>query len=439
MEHAAALAVIVALVVLNGLFVAAEFAIVTAPKLAIEARARGGQRLARLVLGFLEHPRRQDQYIATAQLGITFASLGLGMYGEHVVAEWIAAGLDAVRPAAVVVPYAVASALSVGMLTYLHIVVGEMVPKSLALQQPERTALWITPAMIAVRTVLAPLVVALNGMGNAVLAAMGIRRLEASRESYYTAEELQLVVKESHEAGAISGEAGRLLRDVFEFRERTAGEVMAPRVAVTGIELGTPPDEIRAVLQRSPHTRYPVYETDLDHIVGVAHVKDLLRAIVAGESVDRALARPVPIVPETATLDTVLKAMRRERSHIVVVVDEFGGVAGVATLEDLFDEVVGEIPDSAEEIEALRGDASGIVFARGTVRLDEVGERFGLALEHEDVDSVSGLVLTLLGRPPRTGDAVTYGGLRFEVRAVAGLGVRECAISRIPANDIPEA
>ena len=434
MEHAIALVIIAALVLLNGLFVAAEFAIVAAPRVAIEQRARSGQRLARVVLGFLEHPQRQDQYIATAQLGITFASLGLGMYGEHVVAGWIATGLDRLASSAWVVPHAVASLLSVAILTYLHIVIGEMVPKSLALQQPERTALWITPPMLGVRSVLAPLVVTLNGMGNAVLTAIGIRRQAAGRESYYTAEELQLVVRESHEAGAISRVAGQLLDDVFEFGERTAGEVMAPRVAVTGVEVGMSPDDVRAVLHRAPHTRYPVYEGDLDHILGVVHVKDLLKSMVAGSSVERAHARPVPIVPDTARLDVVLKVMRRERSHMVLVVDEFGGVAGVATLEDLFDEVVGEIPDSAEEVEPLRGDAADVVFARGTVRLDEVGERFGVTVEHEDVDSVSGLVLTLLGRPPRTGDAVSYQGLRFEVRAVAGLGVRECAVRRLPQD-----
>ncbi|HEX6209997.1 MAG TPA: hemolysin family protein, partial [Methylomirabilota bacterium] len=376
----------------------------------------------------------------TAQLGITAASLGLGMYGEHVVAGWIESGLDALASAYWAVPHTLASVLAVGGLTYLHIVIGEMVPKSLALQWAERTALWITPPMLAVRSVLSPLVLTLNGLGNVLLAAIGVRRHVAARETYYTPEELQIVVQESQEAGAISTEASRLLSDVFEFGERTAGEVMAPRVAVTGIAVGMAPAEIGEVLRQAPHTRYPVYEENLDQIVGVINVKDLLRAVVSGTAVRREDARPVPIVPETAALDVVLAVMRRERSHMVVVVDEFGGVAGVATLEDLFDEVVGEIPDSAGEVAPLRGHPEGVVVARGTVRLDEVGECFGLALDHEDVDSVSGLVLTMLGRPPRIGDAVTYRGLAFEVLSVAGLGVRECAIHRVaPAADDPDS
>ena len=186
-------------------------------------------------------------------------------------------------------------------------------------------------------------------------------------------------------------------------------------------------------MQASIHTRYPVYERDLDQVLGMVHVKDLLRLILAGQGLEARHARAFPTVPETAHLDAVIAAMRRERAQIALVVDEHGGTAGIVTLEDLFEEVAGPMDDSAAPPQ-MSPDAAGRLRVTGTSRLDEVGERLGMTLEHEDVDSVSGLVLMLLGRPARVGDAVRYGDLRFEVTAVHGLGVAECIVS---ANDSP--
>ncbi|HEX6974765.1 MAG TPA: hemolysin family protein [Vicinamibacterales bacterium] len=420
--------IITALILLNGLFVAAEFAIVGAPRAAIDRRASQGNKLAQAVLRVLEDPTQQDRYIATAQLGITVASLGLGMYGEHVMADGLYEMLGHAGLPALFVSHGLASVLAVAILTYFHIVVGEMVPKSLALQQAERMALWITPPMLWTKNILFPFVVTLNWIGNHLLRIVGVNRQVQNADHYYTSEELQLIVQESEDLGALRAESGQMLRELFEFGDLTAGEAMVPRVHIAGLPVGTTPEEMRDELGRSPHTRYPVYEGDLDHIIGMVHIKDLLRALLAGETLAASHARPIPLVPETAALDDVLTTMRRERTQMAIVIDEHGGTAGIVTLEDLFEEVVGEIEEGpATDVRPDR-DEHGRLRVPGTMRIDELGQEFDIELEHEEVDSVSGLVLTLLGRPPHVGDQVRWGRLSIEVTEVVGHGVGEAAV-----------
>ena len=423
--------VISALILLNGLFVAAEFAIVGAPRSAIDARAAAGNRLAMMVQRVLHDPRRQDRYIATAQLGITVASLGLGMYGEHVLADALYHWFDAPGMPVWIASHGLASVLAIAILTYFHIVVGEMVPKSLALQQAERMALWITPPMLWILTLLFPIVVALNGIGNSILRVFGVDRQEQTPDQFYTSEELQLIVQESEELGAIRSESGQMLQELFEFGDLTAGQVMVPRVRVTGMPVGSPPEKLREILQSSPHTRYPIYETDLDHIVGMTHIKDLLRVLMSGRPIQASDTRQLPLVPDTAPLDSVLATMRARRTQMAVVLDEHGGTAGIVTLEDLFEEVVGDIEEGTPTNTPTFRDRDGRLRVPGTMRVDELGQQFDLDLEHEDVDSISGLVLTLLGRPPQVGDVVRYDRLSIEVTAVKGLGVEQCAVSLV--------
>jgi CBS domain containing-hemolysin-like protein len=426
-----AFVIISLLILLNALFVAAEFAIVGAPRASIDRRAADGNRLARVVQSVLRDPRKQDRYIATAQLGITVASLGLGMYGEHVLAEGIYHYLGALGGPAFLASHALASIVAVSILTYFHIVVGEMVPKSLALQRAETMALWITPPMLWTKNILYPFVVALNGLGNLTLRLIGIRRQVQHSEQYYTPEELQLIVQESEQLGALRTESSQMLQELFEFGDLTADQVMVPRVRISGIALGATPAELREILGSSPHTRYPIYERDLDHIAGMIHIKDVLRLLLNNEAVMAEHARPLPLMPETAELDDVLETMRRERTQMVAVLDEHGGTAGIVTLEDLFEEVVGEISESPTEVPPVYRDATGRLRVPGTMRVDEVGQQFDLDVEHEDVDSVSGLVLTLLGRTAHVGDTVRYERLVFEVTAVKGHGVDECAVSMV--------
>lgn len=422
------------LVVLNGLFVAAEFAIIGAPRPTVEAAAVKGDRVAGRLLRLIRSTQQQDRFIATAQLGITLASLGLGMYGEHVLAEWFEHHLQGVAERWRWLPaHALASVLAVTALTYLHIVFGEMVPKSLALQHANRVARFVLTPMRLLQTALYPFIIGLNGLGNFTLRLVGIHRQDTPN-THLSPEELQLIVEESEEVGVIRADSGGLLRELFEFGDLTAGEAMVPRVRVAGIPVGAPPAEVRAVVRETRHTRYPVYDADLDHIVGMLHVKELLRRLIADEPINARDVRPLPSVPETMALDDVLTIMQRQRTHMAVVLDEHGGTAGVITLEDLFEEVVGEIDEGQPSKPQLEVEGEGVMRVRGTVRLDEVGQQWDLDLEHEDVDSVSGLVLARLGRSPKVGDVVEWERLRLEVLEVRGKGVGLARVTLLPAG-----
>src|SRR6185436_6099718 len=273
-------------------------------------------------------------------IGITVASLGLGMYGEHKIADRLLETMGHSGWAEWLAAHGAASAVAIAVLTYFHIVLGEMLPKSMALQGAESLSLWLTPPMLWIQWLIYPLVIGLNGLGNLLLKPFGVTPQEHTADQYYTPAELQLIVEESEEQGALRAESGQVLQELFEFGELTAGEAMVPRVRISGIPVGATPADLRKILSGSPHTRYPVFEGDLDHIVGTYHIKDLLRLLLNGQGVTAAGARPAPVVPETAPLDAVLTTMRRERAQLAIVIDEHGGTSGIVTLEDLFEEVV---------------------------------------------------------------------------------------------------
>jgi CBS domain containing-hemolysin-like protein len=425
------LAIVLLLVLANGLFVAAEFAIVGAPRTTIEHLAAQGSLLARRVEWIQQNPLRQDRYIATTQIGISVASLGLGMYGEHELAGWLEPHLSMFDEYRWIASHTLASIAAIAALTYLHIVIGEMVPKALALQRAASTALVVTPFIEALQFVLHPVVVGLNALGNGLLRLFGIHRREIDTERYHTTEELQYIIQESEEGGLLRGESGRILRDLFAFGDLTAREVMVPRVQLVGIPVGAPIEAVRDVVRTKLHTRYPVYDGDLDHILGSMHIKHLLRHLVLNRPIETGDARPLPYVPMTTPLDEVIRAMRHNRAQMAVVMDEYGGTAGLVTFEDLFEEVVGEIEVERGGKPVAPGPNGGLV-VRGTVRLEEVGNALGMTIEHADVVTVSGLILALLQRPAAVGDAVTWKHIRLEVTAVRGRGVAEAVVNPVP-------
>jgi CBS domain containing-hemolysin-like protein len=425
-------------ILINAVFVAAEFALLAAPRASFEHQAAEGDAFARRVVDVLTSPTQQDRYVATAQLAITVASLGLGMYGEHGLARLL-------EPYTGPVPYvggaALASVIALAVLTVAHIVFGEMVPKGLALQHPDGAARLAYWPMRVTLMILYPFVATATGVARGCLRIFGIKRGENTEEQVYTPEELQLIVEESQAGGALRADAGKILSELFEFGDRTASQAMVPRVRVVGIPVGAAPDELRRIVMRYRRTRYPVYEGDLDHVIGMLHVKELLRRVINNEAVSTADARRIPFVPETATLDDVLAEMNRMHAHMAVVIDEHGGTAGMVSLEDLFEEVVGEIDEGAPVTPPVVKNADGSVCAVGTLRLDELGKQFDLDVEHEEVESVSGLVLEQLGRPPIVGDEITYGRVHLEVTAVSGRGVREVRATLVPEprNDADES
>jgi CBS domain containing-hemolysin-like protein len=432
------IAVVLALVLANGLFVAAEFAIVGAPRASIEHQAGQGSRLAQRVERILEDPKKQDRYIATTQIGISFASLGLGMYGEHALAASIAPRLELFERMQWIAAHTLAGIVAITVLTYLHIVIGEMVPKALALQRAAHTVLFLSPVIEALGFALYPIVVALNAIGNGLLRVIGIRRRELDTERYHTSEELQFIIQESQAGGLLRGESGRILRELFEFGDLTAREVMVPRVHLVGIPVGADVGQLRDIVRTSIHTRYPIYAGDLDHILGSVHIKRLLRHFVTNQPIEAADARPLPYVPLTTPINEVISSMRTDRAQMAVVMDEHGGTAGLVTFEDLFEEVVGEIEEGRGRMPITR-DAEGRLRVRGTVRLEDVGEALGCGLEHPEVITVSGLVLALLKRPAAIGDVVTWSGVRIQVTAVTGRGVGEAIVTRTHASTQQEA
>lgn len=429
MTLTAILGIVAIFLLINALYVAAEFALVGAPKAAIEHRAGQGDRMAQRLSRMIDSSREQDRYIATAQIGITVASLGLGMFGEHGLADWFAPRLVWMGEYRFITAHSVASVLAVAILTCGHIVIGEMLPKSLALQHTERAARWLYWPMRWSWILTFPFVALFSRIADACLRLIGVKRTAHTDEQLHTSEELRLIVEESEEGGALRAESGRLLQELFEFGDLTASQAMVPRVRVVGVPVGATPDDLRALLLTKMHTRYPVYIGDLDHIVGMLHVKDLLCRIITNESITAADVRPMPMIPETAPLDDVLVVMQRANAHIAIVIDEHGGTAGTISIEDLSEEVVGEISEDASDIPSFVEESAGIWRVAGTARLFEVGQRFDLDLEHDDVESVSGVVLAHLGRPPVVGDVVEFGRVRFEVLTLAGRGVREARVS----------
>lgn len=359
------------------------------------------------------------------------------MYGEPKIAEFIEPYLALIlgQEPNIALVHTIGSIIALSILTYLHIVVGEMVPKSLALASPDRSVLSVSKPMLVAQTILDIPVRALNGIGRGLLRIFKIVPAEGQAR-LHSAEELELIVSESAEEGLLLEEEEELIRNIFDFSERQVGQVMTPRTKVQAIPHDMPNDELLKFVTESRFSRFPVYENDLDHVLGILHLKDLIRQqLRKREDIDiRLLLRPAPIVPEDFSVEHLLAAFKRQHIHIAIVLDEFGGLAGIVTLEDLVEEIVGEVRDEFDfEKEPILELGPGSLEVAGTFLVDDLIEYVHLGEEEElpDVETIGGLIHTWLGRPPQPGDVVPLpqdNTVTFTVLDVDGLAVSRAKV-----------
>ncbi|MFO7664532.1 MAG: hemolysin family protein [Chloroflexota bacterium] len=437
------LVVIFLLVLINGMFVAAEFAIIGVREKQLEELAANGHTTALKVLHVLESRPELDHYISTAQLGIIISSLGLAMYGIPTIGYFIDPYLINALALTSVAASSISYIVALSLLIYLHVVMGEMVPKALALADASTMALALSRPMQLAGVILRYPVVLLNSLGNFLLRIFRIPPI-TGHERLMAAEELELIVAESAEGGLIEDEEEEIIRNIFDFSERTVGQVMTPRRKVQALPVSCPLDEMLTIVTESRHSRFPVYDGDLDHIVGILHLKDLIRQTLrpTGPFDLRLILRETPEVPEDYEVDRMLAAFKHEKLHMAVVRDEFGGIAGIVTLEDLVEEVVGEVRDEFDqEWEPYIELAPGVLELSGDYLLDDLNDDVYLGDEEElpDVETVGGLIISLLGRPPIVGDAVVF---QENIHLVV-LDVDRLAVGRVrvefPAPDMSSA
>lgn len=403
MTYLTPILVILLLVTLNGLFVAAEFSLIAARRSRLDSMAEQGSASARTLTRLIDQPTGKDGYIAIAQLGITLASIGLGMYGEPQVAGWLYGPFENWG-----LSYAAAHTagfvIALSFITFMHVVFGEMIPKALALQTPEAVSVGVHPLMRVFGLIFRPFVWVLGGL------ALGLMRLLRVREPgrgalLYTSRELSIITDESAQSGQIGDVQRDLIRNIFALEERTAEELMTSRARMDVLNVNARPEEIAARIAQSTRSRYPVYEDNLDSIVGVLHVKDFIRARVSGRNLHLGrLVRPLPSVVAAATAEDLLSLFKRERAHSALVVDEFGGTLGFVTMDDLIEDVMDE--EDAHASEWVKVNEDGSYTVDGEVTLQELRDDHGLNLRHDDVLTIAGLMLAETGTPPHTGDTL---------------------------------
>jgi CBS domain containing-hemolysin-like protein len=432
LSTALGLIAVLVLVLLNGFFVATEFALVAVRRSRIEQRVAEGNRAAVRVSKALDH---LDTYIAATQLGITMASLALGWLGEPALAHLVEPVLAAVLPGdwAVAGSHAVAVAISFALITMLHIVLGELAPKGLALQKPEATSLAVALPVSIFLKIFRPFIYVLNGTGNLVLRLMGLQA-GSGEESVHSVEELRYLVRASRVAGVLDQAEEEIAGRALTLGDVHAHNVMVPRTEMVAVPVHIGRDDLLALAGAERHVRFPVYEESNDGIVGLIHITDVLswEKNHPGEPFDVRTAMREPLfVPETIRGDALLAQMRSAKVHMAIAVDEFGGVAGLVTLQDLLEHIVGDIPEEGEdvrpEIETL---PDGSVRIDGMTPLSEVRERLALELNGVEADTMGGYVLNTLGHVPEEGEQVALPECNVLVVHMDGPRVAQVILTR---------
>jgi CBS domain containing-hemolysin-like protein len=411
------LAAVAVLVAANACFVAAEFALVASRRTRLEALRRAGDPRAAVVLKALQTLTR---YISGTQLGITLTSLGLGWIGEPAIAASLESLLGGLPVAlAVAAAHTIAVLVAFALITFLHVVLGELVPKAIALLYPETLSRWLTPPLVLFTTATNPFIWLLNTSATELLRMFKLRPV-TERERVHSPEEIMMLVEQSRKTGKLGAQDARMIEGVFEFSEKNARDVMTPRTQMVALPADLSLDEAADRVAQTGRSRYPVYGESLDDIVGTVHAKDVLRALRAGGAggVQSVLRAPL-FVPGSREVEDVLADMKRQKVHLAIVLDEYGGTAGLVTMEDLLEEIVGQIYDEYDRpVEAPAVGAAPVL--DGASEIKDVNESYGLALPAADYTTIGGLVFGTLGRLPKSGDRVTVGGAGFEVVEMAG-------------------
>jgi putative hemolysin len=430
------LAGLFALVFANGFFVAAEFAIVSVRKTRIDQLIAEGNRGARAVRRAITDP---DSYIAATQLGITMASLGLGWIGEPALAA-IIEPLFGFAPdiVAEATAHSIAIAIAFAIVTALHIIFGELAPKTIALERAEMTALLVVKPTELFMKLFWPFIRVLNGAGQAVVRLLGLRS-KGGHAMVHSEEELKMLVTASQEAGVLEEDEEQMLHRVFGFADLTAGQIMTPRTEIVAVAADTPREALIERIVTGRHTRLPVYRANVDDVIGFLHVTDLLRAIAKpGAPVDAALlAREALTVPETLGADELLGEMRRLRVREAIVIDEYGGTAGLVTFESLMERIIGETGTEFGGAARIVVRADGSADVDGLALVGDVNTQFGLHIDDETYTTIGGYVLGRLGRRARVGDTIDVEGRRIRVEQLDGLRVARVWLSMLPKGSPP--
>jgi CBS domain containing-hemolysin-like protein len=424
------------LVALNAFFVATEFAIVRVRTTRIDELVTKGVRRAaatRKVLGDL------NAYLSACQLGITLASLGLGWVGKPAFANLLEPLFGDLGVWAGVTAYSISVAVAFAIITFLHVVLGELAPKTIAIERPEGTALLVAWPIRVFHVLLYPLIWAMNGLANLSVRALGLAPV--TEESLaHSEEELRMILSVSQRSGALPEAHAELLENALDFTERAVRQIMVPRADIVWLDARRSNEENVRVVRESAHTRYPLCEGDVDHVVGILNLKDLFLQPPGTDL--RGLARTPLFVPEGVSIDRLMRQFQRSRTHLAVVIDEYGGTQGVVSIEDVLEELIGEIQDEFdEEVPKVQDLEGGRLSVDASVPADELAETVGIedGGQEEEVDTLGGLVLARLGRIARPGDVVTIGGRRVEVSRVRGRRIVRVTIHPVeqPAPRVP--
>ena len=417
------LLVVALLLFANAFFVATEFALVSVRKTRLAQLSKEGNKLAKIALDSINH---LDRSIAAVQLGITIASIGLGWVGEAALVKLIQPLFNFLPDSMqAVATHSLAVSIAFALITFMHVVIGELMPKSIAIQHPETTALVVAKPMSFITKIFTPFIFLLNGFGNWLLSLMKIPPAHVGH-LVHTVEELDMIIDESHKEGVLNDTEKDILQNVFKFSDIMAKQVMVPRPDVVSIPIDISQEELKKLTIENQYTRYPVYEEDLDKVVGILHLKDLYTLIIEGkEIVLKDILRPAILVPETLTIDKLVHEFKTKRAQMALVIDEFGGVSGLVTLEDVLEEIVGEVQDEFDEEEAnIRQIYENEYIANAMMRIDEFNDYFQLEaqneVEDEDIETIGGLVIKNLGHIAKEGDCCTIDGFTFKVVEVDG-------------------